>query len=116
LGAVLNGAHKAFSDCCDPSDEEQPNEEVRSTGYYKENGSSVVGRSIQLSADPGDRADDTIDEASVGKGQNGRMHSCADYNHESTLSLLHRTQEALENGMIQLSVYFHAPPDRMNVT
>jgi hypothetical protein len=56
--------------------------EVQSTGYRKENGSSVVGRSVQLSADPRDGAEDTFDEASVGKSQNGWMRSGADYNHE----------------------------------
>ncbi|TKW10994.1 hypothetical protein SEVIR_6G204800v4 [Setaria viridis] len=97
LGGGLNGVHKVFSDYCDHSDEEQPSEEVRSTGYCKENGSSVVGRSIQISADPGDGVEDTSEEVSVGKGQNGRMHFGADYYNESTLSLLQRTQEALEN-------------------
>ncbi|RLN05546.1 WPP domain-interacting protein 1-like [Panicum miliaceum] len=88
-GAGVNGVHKLFSDYCDLSDEEQPSEEVRSTGYCKENGSSVAARS-------GNGVEDTFDEASVGKGQNG-MHSGADHCNESTLLLLQRTQEALEN-------------------
>ncbi|OEL20812.1 hypothetical protein BAE44_0018171 [Dichanthelium oligosanthes] len=95
-GAGLNGIHKVFSDYCDLSDEEQPSEEVRSTGHCKENGSSVVGRSVQISADSGYGVE-TSDEASVGKGQNGRMHSGADRDNESALLQLQRTQEALEN-------------------
>ncbi|CAO2211365.1 unnamed protein product [Urochloa humidicola] len=91
--AGRNGVHKVSSDYCDHSDEQQPSEEVRSTGYCKENVSSVVGRSAHISADSGY----AVDEASVGKGQNGRMHSGADCYNESTLLLLQRTQEALEN-------------------
>ncbi|RLM60595.1 WPP domain-interacting protein 1-like [Panicum miliaceum] len=96
-GAGVNGVHKVFSDYCELSDEEQPSEEVRSTGYCKDNGSSVVGRSVQINVDSGNGVEDTFDEASVGKGQNGRMHSGADHYNESTLLLLQRTQEALEN-------------------
>jgi len=115
-GAGLNGVHKVLSDYCDLSDEEQPSEEVRSTDYCKANGSSVVGRSVQISDDSGNGVHDTFDEASVGKGQNGRMHSGADHYSESTLLLLQRAQEALENGIVKFSVYFHALPDRLNVT
>ena len=115
-GAGPNGVRKVFSDYCDLSDEEQPSEEVRSTGYCKANGSSVVGRSVHISVDSGNGVDDTFDEASVGKGQNGRMHSGADHYNESTLLLLQRAQEALKNGMVKFSVYFHALPDRLNVT
>jgi len=115
-GAGPNGVRKVFSDYCDLSDEEQPSEEVRSTDYCKANGSSVVGRSVHISVDSGNGVDDTFDEASVGKGQNGRMHSGADHYSESTLLLLQRAQEALKNGMVKFSVYFHALPDRLNVT
>ncbi|CAO2191929.1 unnamed protein product [Urochloa humidicola] len=52
-GAGRNGVHKVSSDYCDHSDEEQPSEEVRSTGYRKENGSSVLGGSAQMNADSG---------------------------------------------------------------
>ncbi|CAL4999550.1 unnamed protein product [Urochloa decumbens] len=92
-GAGRNGGHMVSSDYCDRSDEEQASEEVRSTGYCKDNGSSVLGRSAQMSADPGYG----VYEASVGKGQNGRLHPGADCYTESTLLLLQRTQEALEN-------------------
>ena len=115
-GAGLNGVHKVLSDYCDLSDEQQPSEEVRSTDYCKANGSSVGGRSVQISDDSGNGVPDTFDEASVGKGQNGRMHSGADHYNESTLLLLQRAQEALKNGMVKFSVYFHALPDRLNVT
>ncbi|PUZ52047.1 hypothetical protein GQ55_6G239400 [Panicum hallii var. hallii] len=96
-GAGVNGVHKVFSDYCELSDEGRPSEEVRSIGYCKDNGSSVVGRSLQINVDSGNGVEDTFDEASVGKGQNGRMHPGADHYNESTLLLLQRTQEALEN-------------------
>ncbi|CAL5013252.1 unnamed protein product [Urochloa decumbens] len=91
-GAGRNGVHKVSSDYCELSDKEQPSEEVRSTGC-KGNGSSVLGRSAQMSVDSGYG----VDEASVGTGQNGRMHPGADCYTESTLLLLQRTQEALES-------------------
>ncbi|CAL5005510.1 unnamed protein product [Urochloa decumbens] len=87
-----SNALKVSSDYCELSDEEQPSEEVRSTGC-KGNGSSVLGRSAQMSVDSGYG----VDEASVGTGQNGRMHPGADCYTESTLLLLQRTQEALES-------------------
>ncbi|KAG2579609.1 WPP domain-interacting protein 1 [Panicum virgatum] len=114
-GAGPNGVHKVFSDYCDLSDEEQPSEEVRSTGYCKANGSSVVGRSVHISVDSGNGVDDTFDEASVGKGQNGRMHSGADHYSESTLLLLQRAQEALENEIEKIMAIGKEPTDDLDV-
>ncbi|CAO2173258.1 unnamed protein product [Urochloa humidicola] len=106
-GTGRNGVHKVSSNYCELSDEEQPSEEVRSTGYCKENGSSVAGRSAQMSADSGYG----VDEASVGKGQNGRMHSGANCYNESTLLLLQRTQEALENEIEKIMAIGKEPTD-----
>nr|CAB3481330.1 unnamed protein product [Digitaria exilis] len=78
VGAGLNGGRKLFSGYGDHSDEEQPSEEVRSISHCKENGGSVVGGSVQISADSGDGVGDTFGKAGVGKGQNGRMHSSPD--------------------------------------
>ncbi|CAO2184114.1 unnamed protein product [Urochloa humidicola] len=105
-GASRNGVHKVSSDYCDHSDEEQPSEEVQSTGYCKENGSSVLGRSAQMN-DSGYG----VDEASAGKGQNGRMHSGADCYNGSTLLLLQRTQEALENEIEKIMAVGKEPTD-----
>ncbi|KAJ1269013.1 hypothetical protein BS78_07G177600, partial [Paspalum vaginatum] len=92
--AGLNGVY----DYCDHSDEEQPSEGVRSTGYSKGNGSSVVGRSVRISPDSGNDVEDTFDQESVGKGQNGRMHSDSGADaYNDSIMLLQRTQEALEN-------------------
>uniref|UniRef100_A0A0A9F156 Uncharacterized protein n=1 Tax=Arundo donax TaxID=35708 RepID=A0A0A9F156_ARUDO len=104
-GVTGNGVRKVLSDSCDHSDEGQPSEEARSTagGYYKENSSSVVGRLARRSADSGDDVEDTLDEGSVGKGGNGRMHSGANP-YAGAILLLQRTQEALENEIEKIVV------------
>ncbi|XP_066337084.1 uncharacterized protein [Miscanthus floridulus] len=94
LGAAgLNGVRKVFSGCCGHGDEEQLSQEVRSTGRCRGNGSSVECRSVRSSAG----------EESVGNGGNGRMYWGADPCNESIL-VLHTAQEALENGMVKLSM------------
>uniref|UniRef100_A0ACD6AJP1 Uncharacterized protein n=1 Tax=Avena sativa TaxID=4498 RepID=A0ACD6AJP1_AVESA len=104
VGVVGNGVHTVLSDGDAHGDEGQPSEELRSTAgvYSKQNVSSVVGRLVLGSGNSSDGdddadADDTLDEWSVGKGENElRMNSGADPFAESIL-LLQRTQEALEN-------------------
>jgi hypothetical protein len=94
LGAAgLNDVRKVFSGCYGHGGDEHLSQEVRSTGRCRGNGSSVVGRSVRSSAG----------EESVGKGSNGRMYWGADLCNESIL-VLHRAQEALENGMFKLSM------------
>lgn len=95
LGAPgLNGVRKVFHGCCGYGDEDQLSHEVRSTGRCRWNGGSVVSRSVWLSAG----------EESVGNGGNGRMYwGAADPCNESIL-VLQRAQEALENGMVKLSI------------
>uniref|UniRef100_A0ACD5Y9H0 Uncharacterized protein n=1 Tax=Avena sativa TaxID=4498 RepID=A0ACD5Y9H0_AVESA len=98
---VGNGVHEVLSDGDDHSDEVQPNEEDRSTArvYSKQNGSSVVGRLVRESGDSSADADaeDTLNEGSVGKDEDGsRTNSGADPFAESIL-LLQRTHEALAN-------------------
>nr|CAB3483367.1 unnamed protein product [Digitaria exilis] len=115
LGAGLNGVHKVFSDYGDCSNVEQPSEEVRSISHCKENGSSVVGGSVQISADSGDGVEDTFGKAGVGKGQSGRMHSGPDLYSESTLLLLQRTQEALENEIEKIMAIGKEPTDEFDV-
>ncbi|WVZ92340.1 hypothetical protein U9M48_038414 [Paspalum notatum var. saurae] len=119
-GAGLNGAYKVFSDYCDHSDEEKPSEGVRSsTGYSKENGSSVVGRSVRIC--PPDSGydleeEDTFDEESVGKGQNGRMHSDSGADaYNDSIMLLQRTQEALENEIKNIMAVGEEPSDDFDV-
>ncbi|XP_062192563.1 WPP domain-interacting protein 1-like [Phragmites australis] len=116
VGVTDNGVHKVLSHYCDHSDAGQPSEEARSAagGYYKVNGSSVVGRLVRRSADSGDDVEDTFDEGSVGKGHNGGMHSGADPYAESIL-LLQRTQEALENEIEKIVVIGKEKSDDFDV-
>ncbi|KAL6655370.1 hypothetical protein ACP70R_006196 [Stipagrostis hirtigluma subsp. patula] len=91
-----NGVHKVLFPDDHHSDEEPPSEEAPRTtaGFYKENG-SVVGRFVMGNHDS-DANDHIFDEASVGKFENGGIHSGLDPYVES-IALLQSAQEALEN-------------------
>ncbi|XP_062199639.1 WPP domain-interacting protein 2-like [Phragmites australis] len=91
-----NGVHKVLFPDGHHSDEEPPSEEVRYTtgGFYKQNG-SVVGRLVMGNCDS-DANNHMLDEASVGKFENGGIHSGLDQYVES-IALLQSAQEALEN-------------------
>uniref|UniRef100_A0A0D9XEX6 WPP domain-containing protein n=1 Tax=Leersia perrieri TaxID=77586 RepID=A0A0D9XEX6_9ORYZ len=102
-GVSSNGIHKVMydhddddDDDAEQSDGEPPSEEVRSGGggFYRENG-SVVGRLVKGSSDS-DADDHGYDEGSIGKGENGEIHSGLDPYVES-IALLRSAEEAIEN-------------------
>ncbi|KAM0854194.1 hypothetical protein ACQ4PT_050581 [Festuca glaucescens] len=94
-GISSNGVHKFLYTDGEHSDEEAPSEHLRSPagGFYKENG-SVVGRMVMGNGDL--YAHDNGFEGSIGKGENGGIHSGLDPYTES-ISMLQSAQEALEN-------------------
>lgn len=94
-GVSSNGVHKFLYTDGEHSDEEAPSEHLRSPagGFYKENG-SVVGRMVMGNGDL--YAHDNGFEGSIGKGENGGIHSGLDPYTES-ISMLQSAQEALEN-------------------
>ncbi|TVU05334.1 hypothetical protein EJB05_48492, partial [Eragrostis curvula] len=117
VGVNGNGVHKGLSGSCDYSDDGQPSEEVRSTaarGYYRENGTSVPGRLVRGSDDSGDDVEDTLDEGSELKEQNGGLQSGEDPYAQSILTL-QRTQEALENEIEKIVAIGKKPGDDFDV-
>ncbi|KAM0882288.1 hypothetical protein ACQ4PT_032395 [Festuca glaucescens] len=94
-GVSSNGVHKFMYADGEHSDEEPPSEHLRSPvgGFYKEN-VSVVGRMVMGNGDL--YAHDNGFEGSIGKGENGGIHSGLDPYTES-ISMLQSAQEALEN-------------------
>ncbi|KAM0910448.1 hypothetical protein ACQ4PT_014126 [Festuca glaucescens] len=94
-GISSNGVHKFLYTDGEHSGEEAPSEHLRSPagGFYKENG-SVVGRMVMGNGDL--YAHDNGFEGSIGKGENGGIHSGLDPYTES-ISMLQSAQEALEN-------------------
>lgn len=94
-GVSSNGVHKFLYTDGEHSDEDAPSEHLRSPagGFYKENG-SVVGRMVMGNGDL--YAHDNGFEGSIGKGENGGIHSGLDPYTES-ISMLQSAQEALEN-------------------
>jgi hypothetical protein len=98
-GISSNGVHKFLYTDGEHSDEEAPSEHLRSTagGFYKENG-STVGRMVMGNGDLYAN-DHGFHEGSIGKGENGGIHSSLDPYTES-ISMLQSAQEALENGIV----------------
>uniref|UniRef100_A0A0E0M2K7 WPP domain-containing protein n=1 Tax=Oryza punctata TaxID=4537 RepID=A0A0E0M2K7_ORYPU len=102
-GISSNGVHKVLYDDDDDDDAEQsdgepPSEEARSGagGFYRENG-SVVGRLVKGSNDSDADADDHgYDEGSIGKGENGEIHSGLNP-YVQSIALLRSAEEAIEN-------------------
>ncbi|VAI18776.1 unnamed protein product [Triticum turgidum subsp. durum] len=98
-GISSNGVHKFLYTDGDHSDDEAPSEHLRSAagGFYKENG-SAVGRMAMGNGDLYSH-DHGFHEGSIGKGENGGIHSGLDP-YADSISMLQSAQEALENGMI----------------
>uniref|UniRef100_J3MYJ3 Uncharacterized protein n=1 Tax=Oryza brachyantha TaxID=4533 RepID=J3MYJ3_ORYBR len=85
-------------DDAEHSDGEPPSEEARSGGaggFYRENG-SVVGRLVKGSSDSDADDHHYDDEGSIGKGENGEIHSGLDP-YAQSIAMLQSTEEAIEN-------------------
>ncbi|KAM3276072.1 hypothetical protein ACQJBY_044451 [Aegilops geniculata] len=95
-GVSSNGVHKFLYTDGDHSDDEAPSEHLRSSagGFYKENG-SAVGRMAMGNGDLYAH-DHGFHEGSIGKGENGGIHSGLDP-YADSISMLQSAQEALEN-------------------
>ncbi|VAI18775.1 unnamed protein product [Triticum turgidum subsp. durum] len=95
-GISSNGVHKFLYTDGDHSDDEAPSEHLRSAagGFYKENG-SAVGRMAMGNGDLYSH-DHGFHEGSIGKGENGGIHSGLDP-YADSISMLQSAQEALEN-------------------
>ncbi|CAM0951930.1 unnamed protein product [Alopecurus aequalis] len=96
-GIGSNGVHKFVYTDGEHSDEEPPSEHLRSAtgGLYKENG-SVVGRMVMGNGDLYAH-DHGFHEGSIGKGENGGIHSGVLDPYTESISMLQSAQEALEN-------------------
>lgn len=104
-GISSNGVHKVLyddddddDDDAEQSDGEPPSEEAARSGaggFYRENG-SVVGRLVKGSSDS-DADDHGYDERSIGKGENGEIHSGLDP-YVQSIAMLRSAEEAIENG------------------
>ncbi|XP_020200286.1 uncharacterized protein [Aegilops tauschii subsp. strangulata] len=95
-GISSNGVHKFLYTDGDHSDDEAPSEHLRSAagGFYKDNG-SAVGRMAMGNGDLYAH-DHGFHEGSIGKGENGGIHSGLDP-YTDSISMLQSAQEALEN-------------------
>ncbi|XP_052167160.1 WPP domain-interacting protein 2 [Oryza glaberrima] len=103
-GISSNGVHKVLyddddddDDDAEQSDGEPPSEEAARSGaggFYRENG-SVVGRLVKGSSDS-DADDHGYDERSIGKGENGEIHSGLDP-YVQSIAMLRSAEEAIEN-------------------
>ncbi|EEC84767.1 hypothetical protein OsI_31790 [Oryza sativa Indica Group] len=103
-GINSNGVHKVLyddddddDDDAEQSDGEPPSEEAARSGaggFYRENG-SVVGRLVKGSSDS-DADDHGYDERSIGKGENGEIHSGLDP-YVQSIAMLRSAEEAIEN-------------------
>uniref|UniRef100_A0ACD5Y8B0 Uncharacterized protein n=1 Tax=Avena sativa TaxID=4498 RepID=A0ACD5Y8B0_AVESA len=95
-GITSNGVHKFLYTDGEHSDEEAPSDHLRSPvgGFFKENG-SVLGRMVMGNGDLYAN-DHGFHEGSIGKGENGGVHSGLDP-YTDSISMLQSAQEALEN-------------------